>query len=223
MSVETGCFMESSSPDDPLDASGVSVEDELGKLFRGDSEEAAWDACDKLIRIYKQLFRGNALRYVGGHIADADDLMQDFTKHLISVRKRYNPEKGAWIAWARIVLRGCATGFLRAAATRNRHIGSGDGLWEGLVAPDRPQWIEAWTKQVKRASGACLDALDDSVMANSYVKKAAFILRVFKGMKLQDIAVVLDIGSPSTVHKYVAEVADALRECMKRKGFMDTE
>lgn len=215
--------MQSSSPDDPLDASGVSLEFELGQLFCGDSDAVAWDACDQLIRIYNQVFRANALRYVAGHSADADDLMQGFTLHLISVRKKYDPQRGAWIAWARIVLRGCATGFRRAAATRNRHIGAGDGLLEGAAAREGPPDSEVSTEEVRKHSGACLDALDDGVMENSFVKKAAFILRVFKGMKLQDIAAILDISSPSTVHKYVAEVTDAMRECMKRKGYKNTE
>ncbi|MFO0867790.1 MAG: sigma-70 family RNA polymerase sigma factor [Pirellulales bacterium] len=211
--------MDSSSATDPPDLPAAAAIDELASCYHAAPDDEAKVAWAELLRVHDRVLRADALRLCGGHHADADDLLQDFTMHLFAVRKRFLPEKGVWLHWARKVLSRCASGFRRKTTTRSHHVTFDEQALDVANSPDQPEWLRLWADEVRQAASDCLDKLDQQAGSNGFKMKATFLLRVFKGTQVQAICDLLDLGSTATVTRYVENVTRRLRDCMQGKGF----
>jgi len=189
------------------------TDEELGRMFGCGSAAQASQALGSLMRRHSKQLRKDAFRLSGGDAADADDLFGAFSLHLLEKSTMFDPELGAWLAWARKVLRGCASGERRKRKTRRKHVPSNSALVELAASDSSTPWMSVLKDEVARAFRGCLSELNEE-------HHRVFILRVYLGRTLADISRDLGLGGGvGPARSRAKKATEQIRKCMKLKGF----
>jgi RNA polymerase sigma factor (sigma-70 family) len=192
-------------------------ERELERFFAGEDEEASRGRLLELRQRYDDLLKEEARRRCGGDVDLAMDAMQELDVRLREKRKRYNPERGRWIDWAKQVLRNIVNDMFRKFSrlpgslppTRSGSA-SGDPL-DHFPEAEHPAGWRIKQEELQAAMNGCLKTLPAD-------ERDALILYVVEDLTLQEVADSADVVV-STAKKRVDRAREKMQACLKRKGY----
>ncbi len=181
-----------------------SEKDLAGRALRGDRAafEQLYRACGRRIRAY-------FLRSGFGQ-ADADDLLQETFLRAYRALGGFDPQRGAFGAWAGTIARNLAR--KRWARRRDPEHFDADLAEQTLHAPANPgESPEA--REESEALGECLSRLDEPL-------GRIIRLRYVSAMTTRGIAAETGLAE-ATVRLRLREAQDRLEACLRRKGILE--
>jgi RNA polymerase sigma factor (sigma-70 family) len=179
------------------------VEQMLVRILCGDDEKTARAAFNELWHRHEKELRDQANRQCGGNEDLSNEAMQRLYIRLWEKRKKYNPDIGRWITWAKTVLRNIVIDLFRDGARL-----PGAPL---PVPPGPPPDRQLKLQELHQAMSDCLQRLP-------LKERTALILQVLEGLSLEEIG--KQTGVPwETAGTRIYRAKLKMRECLKRNGY----
>jgi RNA polymerase sigma-70 factor (ECF subfamily) len=201
----------------PPDSHWHSLDDqELERLYGGDEEVAAECALLELRWRHETKLHTQACCECGGSRALSEEAVLRLDAKLSKQRKKYSPEKGRWISWARKVLHNIIIDLFREPRPIPFSVlqypdSSHDSLMDRFPSPKPgPDWPTKLA-ELKWAMDDCLDRLLPE-------ERAALIHQVLGEESLVGIAETAGVPAP-TIGTRVHRARQKMRACLKRKGY----
>jgi RNA polymerase sigma factor (sigma-70 family) len=202
---------------------GLRDERELERLFCGPDEALAGAALVELRRRHDGALQAQARKQSGGDGELSEEALQRLDVRLWEKRLAYDPDKGRWLPWARVILHNLIVSLHRDRArglpfTETDPPGPGaaadrpaQGPAEALQARDPPP---DWRLRLQELGGH----LTECIQHLSPEERTALILQVLDGLSLQEIGERTGVNE-QTAGSRVFRAKKKLRECLKRKGY----
>jgi RNA polymerase sigma-70 factor (ECF subfamily) len=191
-------------------------ERELERLYGGDEEVAAECALVELRRRHDTKLRTQACCECGGSRALSEEALLRLDAKLSKQRKKYTPEKGRWISWARKVFRNIIIDLFREprpipfSVPQDPDSSHGSPMDRFPSPEPGPDWPSKLA-ELKVAMDDCLGRLRPE-------ERTALIRRVLGEESLGEIAETAGVPTP-TIGTQVHRARQKLRACLKRKGY----
>jgi RNA polymerase sigma-70 factor (ECF subfamily) len=179
-------------------------ERELECLYGGDDEVAAGCALVELRRRHDTARLRQASCECGGDRELSKEALQQLDAILWEKRKKYKPERGRWISWARRVLHNIIIDLLRRG-TRDKDVPPPEPIEED--SPER----EAKRQELEQVMKGCLHQLSSE-------ERTALILRFWQDLTYEEIARERGILVVAA-WRLVRHATEKMRDCLKRKGY----
>jgi RNA polymerase sigma-70 factor (ECF subfamily) len=188
----------------------------LERLYCGEKEEAAQFALLELRRRHDTDLQTQAFCECGKSRELSEEALLLFDEKLSNRRKKYTPQKGCWISWARKVLRHTIIDLFR----KPKPVLSSD-----LQVPNRPDDSPmdripsqepgpGWQSRLAEIR----EAMDDCLGRLGPEERTALILQVVEGASLGEIAETAGVPA-QTVGTRIHRARQKMRACLKRKGY----
>jgi RNA polymerase sigma-70 factor (ECF subfamily) len=194
-------------------------EQDLECLVCRNDEEGARAALVELRRRHDEKLRAQARRQCGGRADWSEEAMQRLDARLWEKRRLYEPAKGRWLGWAKVILQNITTDLFREGsrfanppAPRPRDADSSPGDWtEQVPAQEQPPDWRLKLQELQRAMADCLARLPPE-------EREALSLQVIDDLSLEEVGQRTGaLGRTAGTRVYRAK--ERMRECLKRKGY----